>query len=118
MTQLRGPFNTMPNGRTKLIGILALVALLATAVSVAWPALLQAQSERTLNLSSLTVTDENGTTIDMGTFAASTTSYSASVASTVEQVTVTARPESSSGVYVHLTPTHYGPGDSGWEVEG
>ena len=79
---------------------------------------LWAQSERTLNLGSLTVTDENGTAIDLGTFDPAEQTYSGDVASTVERVTVTARPETDSGVYVNLTPGDNGSDDNLWEVEG
>ena len=75
-------------------------------------------SERTVNLGSLSITDENGTAIDFGTFDPAVQTYSANVASTVERVTVTARPESSSNVYVNLAPGDYGSDDNLWEVEG
>ena len=98
-----------------LVGLLFSLAIIS---GVAWPTALQAETGFTLDLASLEVTDPMGTTIDLGTFDPAVRNYSANVASTVERVTVTARPESSAGVYVHLTPTHYGPGDNQWEVEG
>ena len=118
MTKLLLAVHTIANGRTKLIWAFALAALLATAIGVASPQFTLAQSERTLNLGSLTVTDENGTAIDLGTFDPAVLTYSGDVASTVERVTVTARPETDSGVYVNLTPGDYGSDDNLWEVEG
>ena len=118
MTKLQVTIHTMARGGTGRIWALALMALLAAAIGFASPNLLWAQSERTLNLGSLTITDENGTAIDLGTFDPAVQTYSANVASTVERVTVTARPESSSNVYVNLTPGDYGSDDNLWEVEG
>ena len=118
MTKLLLAVHTIANGRTRLIWAFALAALLATAIGVAPPQFTLAQSEPTLNLGSLSITDENGTAIDLGTFDPAVLTYSGDVASTVERVTVTARPESSPGVYVNLTPGDYGSDDNLWEVEG
>ena len=97
-----------------LVGLLFSLAIIS---GVAWPTDLQAETGLTLDLASLEVTDPMGTAIDLGTFDSAVQTYSANVASTVERVTVTARPESDAGVYVNLTPGDYGPDDHLWEVE-
>ena len=118
MTKVLDTFHTIVRVGRGPIWALALMALLSVVIGVASPTLLRAQSERTLNLGSLSITDENGTAIDFGTLDPAVLTYSANVASTVESVTVTARPQSNSGVYVNLAPGDYGPGDRVWEVEG
>ena len=107
MTKLLVLTNPVGNGRIKLILAFALVAFLATAISVAWPALLQAQSEPTLNLSSLSITDQNGTAIDLGTFDSTVLAYSANVASTVESVTVSATAGAGKDAYIYISPGNY-----------
>ena len=94
-----------PKRRVLVLGI-ALALVFAVIYVLALPPGIGAQNSRTLNLASLSVTDQNGASIDFGTFAASTTSYTASVASTVERVTVAATAElsPSAGVHVMLAP--------------
>ena len=118
MTKVLDTFHTILRVGRGPIWALALMAILSVVFGVASPTLLGAQSEPTLNLGSLSITDENGTAIDFGTLDPAVLTYSANVASTVESVTVTARPQSNSGVHVNLTPSDYGPGDGAWEVEG
>ena len=84
--------------------IVGLAIFLATVLALAVPAETRAQEGRTLDLATLSVTDQNGTKIDVGTFAAATKSYSADVATTVERVTVTATPKEDVGVYVRMAP--------------
>ena len=98
-----------------LVGLLFYLSIISV---VAWPTVLQAETGFTLDLTSLEVTDSMGTTIDLGTFDPAVQTYSANVASTVERVTVTARPESDSGVKVNLVPRDYRPDDNWWTVEG
>ena len=87
--------NTIVKGRAKQIWFLTLVALLITLIGVGWPALLQAESVRTLNLGSLSIADQNGTIIDIGIFDPEILSYSIEVTSTVDRVTVAATAEGS-----------------------
>ena len=83
-------------------------------ISVAWPTLLQAQSEPTLSLSSLSMTDQDGTTVDLGTFDSTVSAYSANVASTVESVTVAATADAGKDAYIYISPGNYVlPGSSG-----
>ena len=107
MTKLLLTVHTIANGRTKLIWAFALAAFLATAIGVASPNLLWAQSEPTLNLSSLSITDQNGTAIDLGTFDPTVLAYSANVASTAESVTVSATAESGKDAYIYISPGNY-----------
>ena len=124
MTKLVVTLHTIVRRGTGHIWTLTIMALSAAVIGVASPTLIWAQSEATpnreptLNLGSLSITDENGTAIDLGTFDPAVLTYSGDVASTVERVTVTARPETDSGVYVNLTPGDYGSDDNLWEVEG
>ena len=80
---------------TLLVGVFAASTL---------PEKVEAQSERNLNLGSLSIADQDGTSIDIGTIDPTTRTYSADVASTVAQVTVSATPESDSDVYVYVSP--------------
>ena len=83
-------------------------------ISVASSTLLQAESEPTLNLSSLSITDQNGTAIDLGTFDSTVSAYSANVASTVESVTVAATADAGKDAYIYISPGNYVlPGSSG-----
>ena len=85
-------------GRKELIGGLALIGLMAILVGVASPPTLDAQSQRTLNLGSLSIIDANGKEVDFGAFDPAVLTYSAKVDTSVRSVAVTARPESDSGV--------------------
>ena len=118
MNEIANILQTVLGKRTVQFWLVGLLFSLTIISGVAWPTVLQAETGFTLNLASLEVTDPMGTTVDLGTFDPAVQNYSANVASTVERVTVTARPESSSGVYLNLTPGDYGPGDNLWEVEG
>ena len=99
--------HTIVNGRMKQIWAFALVALLVAVISVASSTLLQAESEPTLNLSSLSITDQNGTAIDLGTFDSTVSAYSANVASTVESVTVAATADAGKDAYIYISPGNY-----------
>ncbi len=57
----------LPN-RTNLIRVRAILVTLATILALAWPLGLQAKDDLNLDLASLTVTDQNGVTVDIGTF--------------------------------------------------
>ncbi len=118
MNEFANILRTVPGKRTVQFWLVLFLFSLAVISGIAWPTVLQAETGSTLDLASLDVTDPMGTTIDLGTFDPAVLTYSANVASTVERVTVTARPASSSGVYVNLTPGDYGPDDNLWEVEG
>ena len=104
MTNLQIPLHTMLRGCKGQIWVLALMAFLATVVAIEGPTVLQAQTERTLNLGSLSIADPNGTTVDIGTFESTTRTYSAEVADSMEQVTVSAAAESASDVHVYISP--------------
>ena len=118
MNEFANILRTVPGKRTVQFWLVLFLFSLAIISGIAWPTVLQAETGSTLDLASLDVTDPMGTTIDLGTFDPAVQTYSANVASTVERVTVTARPESNFGVYVNLTPGDYGPDDNLWEVEG
>ena len=118
MNEFANILRTVPGKRTVQFWLVLFLFSLAIISGIAWPTVLQAETGSTLDLASLEVTDPMGTTIDLGTFDPVVRTYSANVASTVERVTVTARPESNFGVYVNLTPGDYGPDDNLWEVEG
>ena len=118
MNEFANILRTVPGKRTVQFWLVLFLFSLAVISGIAWPTVLQAETGSTLDLASLDVTDPMGTTIDLGTFDPAVQTYSANVASTVERVTVTARPESNFGVYVNLTPGDYGPDDNLWEVEG
>ena len=81
---------TMLSSRATHFWALAILAAVATIFALVWPATLQAQSESNVTLSSLSVSGVDGTAIDLGTFDPTDTTYSATVASTVNRVTVDA----------------------------
>ena len=118
MNEFANILRTVPGKRTVQFWLVLFLFSLAIISGIAWPTVLQAETGSTLDLASLDVTDPMGATIDLGTFDPAVQTYSANVASAVERVTVTARPESNFGVYVNLTPGDYGPDDNLWEVEG
>ena len=118
MNEFANILRTVPGKRTVQFWLVLFLFSLAIISGIAWPTVLQAETGSTLDLASLDVTDPMGTTIHLGTLDPAVQTYSANVASTVERVTVTARPESNFGVYVNLTPGDYGPDDNLWEVEG
>ena len=118
MNEFANILQTVMGKRTVQFWLVGLLFSLAIISVVAGPTVLQAETGFTLDLTSLEVTDSMGTTIDLGTFDPAVRTYSANVASTVERVTVTARPESDSGVKVNLAPRAYRPDHNRWEVEG
>ena len=102
-TEIAG--NILEHHKKQLVSLsIALALVLTILYSLAWTPSIGAQGDSNLDLASLSVTDQNGTTIDIGTFAASTTSYSADVASTVEHITVKATAKKQGGVYVLVAP--------------
>ena len=56
------------------------------------------------DLASLSITDQNGATIDVGAFDPAVTTYSASVGSTIERVTIRASASARSWAVVHISP--------------
>ena len=103
--------------RTNLIFAVLLLVAGAVISAVAWPAVLQAQNTSSLNLSSLSVTDQNGTTVSIGTFDPATTTYSGSVASTVERVTVDVTSNSGSYAETYVMPMDSQPETPGHQVD-
>ena len=103
--------------RTILIFVVLLLVAGAVMSAVAWPAVLQAQNTSSLNLSSLSVTDQNGTTVSIGTFDPATTTYSGSVASTVERITVEAVASAGAPADIHMAPLDSQPATSGHQVD-
>ena len=100
------------SARAKMMWPLALVVSLVVAVGVAWPTILQAQTVPTLNLASLSLTDQNGVAVSIGTFDPSTTAYTANVARTVTHVTVDASASAGSRAQIYISPkdAHTGAG--------
>ena len=97
--------NIFAHPKKQVVGLsIALALVLTILYSLAWTPGIGAQGDSNLDLASISVTDQNGTTIDIGTFAASTTSYTASVASTVERVTVEATAKKPGGVRLQVAP--------------
>ena len=95
----------------------AFLASVAIIVGAAWPTSLAAQNQPSLDLSSLSVTDQNGTTVSIGTFDPATTSYSGSVASTVERVTVDVTSNSGSYAETYVMPMDSQPETPGHQVD-
>ena len=81
----------------------------ATVIAPGSPTVIQNNNEFSLDLASLSISvaDQNGTTIDLGTFDPAVTEYSADVASTVESVTVKATAELDISVSIYLAPGEY-----------
>ena len=97
--------NIFAHPKKQVVGLsIALALVLTILYSLAWTPSIGAQGDSNLDLASISVTDQNGATVDIGTFAASTTSYSANVASTVERVTVKATAKKPGGVSVQVAP--------------
>lgn len=103
--------------RGHFIWAVAILASLAIVVGAAWPTSLAAQNQPSLDLSSLSVTDKNGTTVGIGTFDPATTTYSGSVDSTVESINVHAIASAGSSANVQTIPRDSQPGTSGHQVE-
>ena len=103
--------------RANLSWLAAIVALVAIMVGVAWPTSLAAQNQPSLDLSSLSVTDQNGTTVSIGTFDPATTTYSGSVDSTVESINIDAIASAGSSADVQIIPRDSQAGISGHQVE-
>ena len=78
---------------------------------------LVAQYQPGLDLSSLRVSDQNGTTVSIGTFNPATTTYSGSVDSTVERINVHAIASAGSSANAQIIPRDSQPGLSGHQVE-
>ena len=109
--------HTSIRNRANLSWTAAIVALVAIVVGVAWPTSLAAQNQPSLDLSSLSVTDQTGTTVSIGTFDPATTTYSGSVDSTVERINVHAIASAGSSANVQTIPRDSQPGTSGHQVE-
>ena len=107
---------TMLNSRATHFWVLVILAAVATILALAWPATLQAQSESNVTLSSLSVSGVDGTAIDLGTFDPTDTTYSATVASTVNRVTVEATASSPDRVDVYFGPIDASAHDDGYQV--
>ena len=109
--------NTSIRNRANLSWTAAIVALVAIVVGVAWPTSLAAQNQPSLDLSSLSVTDQNGATVSIGAFDPATATYSGSVDSTVESINVHAIASAGSSANVQTIPRDSQPGTSGHQVE-
>ena len=109
---------TMLSSRATHFWALAILAAVATILALAWPATLQAQSESNVTLSSLSVSWVDGTAIDLGTFDPTVghTTYSATVASTVDRVTVDATVSSPEWTDVSFGPRDASSHDDGHQV--
>ena len=90
---------------------------MAAVLVLSWPTGLKAQSDTTLDLTSLNVTGEGGTSIDLGTFDPATTSYSGNVASTVERITVAAGASAGSAADVQILPADSQMETSGHQID-
>ena len=84
--------------------------------ALSWPVPLQAQSESSSNLASISVSVVDGAAIDLGTFDPTETTYSATVASTVERVTVEATASSPDRAGVYFGPRDASSVDVGHQV--
>ncbi len=82
----------------------AIVLALAAVIAVLWPLEVWAQDAQSPDLASLRVIDKRGATIDVGPFDPAVTTYSASVGSTIEHVTVRAYAKSRSWDDVYISP--------------
>ena len=109
--------HTSIRNRANLSWTAAIVALVAIVVGVAWPTSLAAQDQPSLELSSLSVTDQNGTTVSIGTFDPATTTYSGSVDSIVERIKIDAIASAGSSADVQTIPRDSQPGTPGHQVE-
>ena len=107
---------TMLSSRATHFWVLVILAAVATILGLAWPATLQAQSESNVTLSSLSVSGVDGTAIDLGTFDPTDTTYSATVTSTVNRVTVEATASSPDRADVNFGPIDASAHDDGYQV--
>ena len=107
---------TMLSSRATHFWVLVILAAVATILALAWPATLQAQSESNVTLSSLSVSGVDGTAIDLGTFDPTDTTYSATVTSTVNRVTVEATASSPDRADVNFGPIDASAHDDGYQV--
>ena len=116
MNNRLGDLQTILSSRATHFWALAILAAVATILALAWPATLQAQSESNVTLSSLSVSWVDGTAIDLGTFDPTDTTYSATVASTVDRVTVDATVSSPEWTDVSFGPRDASSHDDGHQV--
>ena len=104
MNREAGILRARLSNRMNQIWVLAIVVAFATTVALVWPVHLQAQDSDNLDLSALTVTDQDGTTVNIGTFDPATKSYTTSVASTVTHVTIDASASAGSWANIYISP--------------
>ena len=104
MNREAGILRARLSNRMDQIWVLAIVVAFATTVALVWPVHLQAQDSDNLDLSALTVTDQDGTTVNIGTFDPATKSYTTSVASTVTHVTIDASASAGSRANIYISP--------------
>ena len=104
MVKLGFGSRTRLGSRTNLIWVPAIVFTLATIIALVWPTGVQAQDAYSSDLASLSITDQNGATIDVGAFDPAVTTYSASVGSTIERVTIRASASARSWAKVYISP--------------
>ena len=104
MNREAGILRARLSNRMNQIWVLAIVVAFATTVALVWPVHLQAKDSDNLDLSALTVTDQDGTTVNIGTFDPATKSYTTSVASTVTHVTIDASASAGSWANIYISP--------------
>ena len=87
-----------------LIWVSAIAVVISIIVAQVWPTGVQAQDAFSSDLSSLRITDQSGAIVDIGTFDPAVTTYSASVDSTTERVTIRASASAQSWAEVFILP--------------
>ena len=120
MWEALSSFQSTISAQSKPVKQLALVGVVAFVLLMASPVGIEAHDVN-FDLASLNFTDNNGTAIDIGSFDPDTTSYAASVDSTVERVTVdfttTHDDWPYSSFFVFLSPSDASPSDDGHQVD-
>ena len=104
MVKLGFSFRTKLGARTNLIWGSAIVFALATIMALVWPMGVQAQDAYSSDLAYISITDQNGATIDVGAFDPAVTAYSASVGSTIERVTIRASASAQYWAKIYISP--------------
>ena len=88
----------------------------ATMAVTPGPTVLPAQTGPSLNLTSLSLNDQNDATVSIGSFDPATTAYTATVDSTTERVTISASASAGSKARIYIFPEDTQT-DSGHQVE-